>query len=652
MLNKPSGWGIGAILLIFISAAPCSFSETIYNQEDAEDSNIAGWSIFDKRPEGKISNIIDPSDSLNRVIKLSGGGLKTGYKFSFNNDQINTFKLQVRVKFEEPFVIYVKCKTSRGKKVLAYYAGTDKISRWRRNSYKLSNENCDGEWHTILRNLAKDLQDCYRRNLNIISIDSILVRGSGLIDDIALREYEDADLDLIPDFIEENAGLDKNNPDDALLDMDGDKLNNLQEYIIGTEIADADSDDDLLTDYFEIKLSQTDPHLKDTDKDGTNDGAEDPDQDNLDNLSEQKAGMNPRFSAEIDSLYQLFFIEQKIIDDAESGTTEKWISPHRRIITNIVDPINDQNHLIWFKRSFRKPFLLEFQKLELTQFKLQWDMEIPKPFIVIVKCDTTQGCKTLYYTGTEEDWLERETYIHHGIGKEVKEGKRVTIHRDLQRDLADALPECRIISLNSFGVIGKGYIDNIITSAYADQDYDLIPDYIEDAAGLKKDDPEDALGDIDDDGENNLAEFYAGTLELSNLNDKDRDGLDDDWELKFFGNLDQDGKGDFDGDGLNNMQEMNYGTDPTKKDTDGDGMSDGDEIKAGRDPLNPDEDNDSLPDGWEMKYFGNLNQTPDGDPDNDKVNNFTEYKFGRHPNAGSRKDYQNQMKLYISTPLK
>ena len=45
--------------------------------------------------------------------------------------------------------------------------------------------------------------------------------------------------------------------------------------------------------------------------------------------------------------------------------------------------------------------------------------------------------------------------------------------------------------------------------------------------------------------------------------DSDGDGMDDDWEVAYFGNLLRDGTGDFDGDGVNDLQEFLAGTDPT-----------------------------------------------------------------------------------------
>ena len=49
--------------------------------------------------------------------------------------------------------------------------------------------------------------------------------------------------------------------------------------------------------------------------------------------------------------------------------------------------------------------------------------------------------------------------------------------------------------------------------------------------------------------------------------DNDGDGLPDDWELFYFGNLDQVANGDPDGDGASNLNEYRNGTDPTKADS-------------------------------------------------------------------------------------
>jgi hypothetical protein len=47
----------------------------------------------------------------------------------------------------------------------------------------------------------------------------------------------------------------------------------------------------------------------------------------------------------------------------------------------------------------------------------------------------------------------------------------------------------------------------------------------------------------------------------------------------------------------------------------------------------PDGDRDGLPDFWETEYFGGNSATPDGDDDQDGLNNLKEYLAGTHPKS-------------------
>lgn len=80
--------------------------------------------------------------------------------------------------------------------------------------------------------------------------------------------------------------------------------------------------------------------------------------------------------------------------------------------------------------------------------------------------------------------------------------------------------------------------------------------------------------------------------------DTDDDGLSDEWEFLYFGDLGRDGLGDFDGDGVCDRAEMQADLNPTKRDTDGGGMGDGYEIAMELDPLladgGADKDGDSV----------------------------------------------------------
>ncbi|MFZ2654350.1 MAG: LamG-like jellyroll fold domain-containing protein [Victivallales bacterium] len=70
---------------------------------------------------------------------------------------------------------------------------------------------------------------------------------------------------------------------------------------------------------------------------------------------------------------------------------------------------------------------------------------------------------------------------------------------------------------------------------------------------------------------------------------------------------------------------------------------------APEDP-NKDSDGNGIPDWWELKYFGKIGIDPHADPDGDGVDNITEFKQHRHPNAGSKKDTENRLKLEVLLP--
>jgi hypothetical protein len=96
------------------------------------------------------------------------------------------------------------------------------------------------------------------------------------------------------------------------------------------------------------------------------------------------------------------------------------------------------------------------------------------------------------------------------------------------------------------------------------------------------------------------------------IDDAENDGLPDNWENKYFGNLSHDGTTDIDSDGLTDLQEYKYGTNPTLKDTDGDGMPDGWEVLHGLNPLVNDASLDTDGDG-----YTNLQEYQEGgDPSN------------------------------------
>lgn len=96
--------------------------------------------------------------------------------------------------------------------------------------------------------------------------------------------------------------------------------------------------------------------------------------------------------------------------------------------------------------------------------------------------------------------------------------------------------------------------------------------------------------------------------------DSDQDGLADEWEMKYFGNLDQTATGDPDDDKIDNATELAKGTKPNSSDTDGDGLPDGVEtgtgifvsgLDTGTDPLAFNTDGDRVGDGAEVRMGTN-----------------------------------------------
>lgn len=108
--------------------------------------------------------------------------------------------------------------------------------------------------------------------------------GDGLVDSVEIlfgtdRKQEDSDFDGLTDFVEINVTLtnplkgdsDDDGIEDAILDIEGDGVNNQEEMFYNTNPISSDTDGDNLTDYEEINLYGTNACRIDSDEDGLND---------------------------------------------------------------------------------------------------------------------------------------------------------------------------------------------------------------------------------------------------------------------------------------------------------------------------------------------------------------------------------------------
>jgi len=140
----------------------------------------------------------------------------------------------------------------------------------------------------------------------------------------------DTDSDGISDDSEIRLGLNPNNPTDASFDLDHDGLTNLREHQLGTDLRNADTDGDGLTDGEEVNGTRgfvTNPLLVDTDGDGIAD------------LTEILTGTNPTNASSFDLSRALSRIEVSpanftLVVNSISGIATVQLTVTGRMIDN------------------------------------------------------------------------------------------------------------------------------------------------------------------------------------------------------------------------------------------------------------------------------------------------------------------------------
>ncbi|EKD38272.1 MAG: hypothetical protein ACD_75C00795G0003 [uncultured bacterium] len=198
--------------------------------DDAEDGDVVGWDIYDNDPTGAtINNVYDDGRS-GRVIEFGGAGTANGYRLRNDDGSYwadGNFKvLQWSMRYAENFVVYIAVQTKNGFRYLYYTpVETDGLGTATYIHHGLGAYLKDGDWHTLVRDLAYDLKEAQPDN-ELQAVLGFLIRGSGRVDDIAT-------LAAIP----------------AGQDSDGDGLSNL---------LDPDADNDGFSDGMEIRQG-TDP---------------------------------------------------------------------------------------------------------------------------------------------------------------------------------------------------------------------------------------------------------------------------------------------------------------------------------------------------------------------------------------------------------
>lgn len=171
---------------------------------------------------------------------------------------------------------------------LEYYDGIDS-DKMAYQEATLVNGATQDVWHYFA---VTSLVPSGARSANI-SLRTVYVRGEETeshvyFDDVRIAVSPDSDVDGMPDWWETRYGLDPQDPQDAIGDMAGSEMLNIEKYRLRLDPADADTDGDGMPDWWELAHG-LDPW------DGY-DAMQDYDGDGLTNLQEYALGTNPRLA--------------------------------------------------------------------------------------------------------------------------------------------------------------------------------------------------------------------------------------------------------------------------------------------------------------------------------------------------------------------
>lgn len=205
--------------------------------------NVFKWDVY--LGTGTVDSVYDEYME-DDVIELSGGGLNTGYiigdtdaDMNANDQPWNKNMKIIRWKsnFTEDFNVYVAVDTNKGERFLEYTSGNinkgfDSLKNINHGLGYIVPEGpwVKSKWHTITRNLETDLKDGEPDN-ELISVNALLVKGSGKIDDITLLSpvigidsEKDSDNNGIIDSIKESSGFDFEHSNDPKSGLKSQKM--------------------------------------------------------------------------------------------------------------------------------------------------------------------------------------------------------------------------------------------------------------------------------------------------------------------------------------------------------------------------------------------------------------------------------------------
>ncbi len=397
--------------------------------------------------------------------------------------------------------------------------------------------------------------------------------------------YGDLDADGLPDWWENHHFNGNVNPDD---DPDGDQLTNAEEYDLGTDPADEDSDDDGLSDGYEVNVTGTDPFDSDTDNDGVIDG-------------QDANPLTKDLTIEItdpDTACTFTDTVQINISGTVSNADDMWVTRNQSdpgsSVTfdgpgpwNVNVPLEAGANVIAVSTEYTADSQTFSTKAQVTFVRDNEDptVEIAPPSTSVSESSLNEIYLTelsvINLSGTAGDDTEIQSVTCERLVSSEPVGECSVSFSAKPASCTGAQTANWTIGSLALSEVAVNEIVVTVTDIFGNTAQDTVR--IERIAGL-----EETSTDDSDQG-----------IELEpTIVDLDGDTVDDSVD-----NCPQEGNAD-------------------QTDTDEDGLGDA---------CDDDLDGDGLPDNWEMNYFTNLDQGAAGDPDEDGDSNLTEYENGTDP---------------------
>lgn len=417
-------------------------------------------------------------------------------------------------------------------------------------------------------------------------------------------------------------------------DLDGDGLENLQEFMLGTSPIASDSDGDRLADHLEVNIFHTDPTRADIDEDGLNDAdelmlgldpfAEDTDLDGLNDGEEVAAGSNgKKVDTDLDHFSDLLEVLRgtnpmdplnQPLSRPEDLSVYSSFEPDAVQLPTILNLASSLDGTLFGINS-------SFVTGDFTPTALQLDPG-GEPSGVSYPETGAPGLGTLTLScwfSSSHSVTGLQTIVSKGYAETNRPGWKVFLDQDTlhcrvttdRHELFEATYTgmstgvtyhlAFVIDSDTGGI--RTWLDG--SSSGWDFSQAALPQgsLIDSASplliGANAERTEGFSGTMDEFtiwhfalGENELNRIYLGgrdgrsPLDASGPNDDtDFDGLPDAWEITHFGALTETAIADPDLDNLTNAEEFTLGTNPLAPDSDDDGLNDDDEIAQGRDPI-------------------------------------------------------------------